>query len=478
MAEKRFGRQTPTQSVVLNYSESLGSEAIALYEKSGRTAQPWQKLLCMDIMAINEEQLWVHPKFGYSVPRRNGKGEILTIRELLGLHAGEKILHTAHRTTTSSSAAARLANLLRDMGYKEVLRVKKDEKYTESFVYTKQLGLEKIELLDTGGYVSFRTRTSSGGLGEGYDLLVIDEAQEYTTDQQNTLQYVVSDSNNPQIILCGTPPTAVSAGTVFSSLRDDCLAGETEEVGWAEWSIEEQGDVNDIDLWYECNPALGFQLTERKIKNEDKKDVVDFNIQRFGYWFKYNLKSAISAAEWNALEVKKLPAFKNRDAFVGIKYGKDNTNVSMSVAVKTVKGNIFVEAIDCVPIMQGNNWLIDYLRTMKPKKIAVDGSQGAQLLKDIKDFGIKNAFSPTVAEVVNANYQFTQAIYSEALCHMAQPSLAAIVSNCEKRAIGNNGGFGYKSIKADYEIALMDSAILAFWLCAEAKEKKKQQVIC
>ena len=52
------------------------------------------------------------------------------------------------------------------------------------------------------------------------------------------------------------------------------------------------------------------------------------------------------------------------------------------------------------------------------------------------------------------------------------------VSNCEKRAIGTNGGFGYRAFKEDIEIALLDSIILAHWQCSLGKEKKKQRSSC
>ena len=211
----RIGNQHPTHSVVVPYTESRGPDAVSLYKDTGREPQEWQESIVNDLLAVNKDGLWAHPKFGYSVPRRNGKGEILTIRELYGLGIGEHICHTAHRTTTSSSASKRLADLLKAAGYEEIFRPKKSEVYSNAFTYSKQFGLERIILLDTNGSVDFRTRTSAGGLGEGFDLLIIDEAQEYTDDQQSTLQYVVSDSPNPQIILCGTPPTAVSKGTIF-----------------------------------------------------------------------------------------------------------------------------------------------------------------------------------------------------------------------------------------------------------------------
>lgn len=99
---EKLGRQTPTAAVVLPYTTTHGQEAIDLYNTTGRTAQQWQQLLLYDILAENEDGLWVHTKFGYSVPRRNGKNEIAAMRELYGLQRGENILHTAHRTTVGA----------------------------------------------------------------------------------------------------------------------------------------------------------------------------------------------------------------------------------------------------------------------------------------------------------------------------------------------------------------------------------------
>lgn len=75
-APARLGRQTPTAAVVLPYTKTFGQDAIDLYNSTGRIAQQWQELLLYDILARNEEDLWVHTKFGYAVPRHNGKNEI------------------------------------------------------------------------------------------------------------------------------------------------------------------------------------------------------------------------------------------------------------------------------------------------------------------------------------------------------------------------------------------------------------------
>ena len=460
--KKRIGNQNPTQSVILPYSKSLYQTAIDTYESSKRTAQPWQIDLVKHIYAVNKDGLWTHTKFGYSLPRRNGKNEVVAIREMQGLMDGEQILHTAHRTTTSHAAWERLCRILISAGIEyESLRA---------------TGRERIEVPETGGRVEFRTRTSTGGLGEGFDLLVIDEAQEYTADQESALKYVVTDSKNPQTIFCGTPPTPLSSGTVFVNYRNDALNCKIENGGWAEWGVDDVSDVRDKELWYRCNPSLGVIFTERSIQDEIGTDVMDFNIQRLGLWIKYNQKSAISENEWKELKVDTLPTLEGK-LFVGIKYGNNGANVSMSIAVKTKDNRVFVEAIDCKSVRNSNGWIINFLKKSDVAKVIIDGASGQNILaKEMKEFGLKEPILPTVKEVITANSLWEQAIYSKSICHNDQPSLTQVVTNCDKRNIGSNGGFGYRSQFDDMDISLMDSALLAHWACNEFKPKKKQKI--
>ena len=384
----------------------------------------------------------------------------------MGLVYGERILHTAHRTSTSHAAWERACKLLAKAGYVEGAHYKT----------LKQQGLESIEMLISEGVMNFRTRSAKGGLGEGYDLLVIDEAQEYQDDEESALKYVVSDSKNPQTIFCGTPPTPVSSGTVFLKFRRNVLAGGGRNSAWAEWGVENMSDVHDKELWYECNPSLGTVLTERSIEDEIGTDDIDFNIQRLGLWIKYNQKSAISKVDWEKLVITKIPKF-NKSLYVGIKFSNDGTNVAMYVAVKTQDGRVFIEGIDCQPIRNGTAWIIGYLKKMQPKSIVIDGANGQQILaNELKDYKIKGVVLPTVKEIIMANSSFERGVFSESICHNNQPSLTQAATNNEKRAIGSNGGFGYKALKEGIEIALLDSAILAFWACNESKVKKPQRV--
>jgi len=89
---------------------------------------------------------------------------------------------------------------------------------------------------------------------------------------------------------------------------------------------------------------------------------------------------------------------------------------------------------------------------------------------------LKASALPAVKQIIMANSAFSQAVFDKKICHMGQPSMVQIVSNCEKRAIGSNGGYGFKSILDGAKIELMDSMILAFWLCSEKKPARKQKI--
>lgn len=468
MAKQKFGNQNPTQSVILKYvkKRSKVSEAVEIYEKTGLSCYKWQTNLLTPIMATDKKGLWVHQKFGYSIPRRNGKSEILYMLELWGLHNGLNMLHTAHRISTSHSSFEKVKRYLEKMGYED----------GKDFNSIRAKGQERIELYSTGGVVQFRTRTSNGGLGEGFDLLIIDEAQEYTTEQESALKYTVTDSDNPMTIMCGTPPTPVSSGTVFTKYRESCLFGTAKYSGWAEWSVDTEKKIDDVDAWYNSNPSMGYHLNERKIEAELGDDELDHNVQRLGFWPTYNQKSVISEKEWAELKVNSTVKFTGR-LFAGVKYGSDGANVALSIAVRTTDEKFFIEVIDCKSVRNGNYWLVQFLKNADIEAIVIDGASGQKMLEEeLKEFKIRNIILPTVKDIIVANAMFEQGIYQHSICHNDQPSLTKVVTNSAKRNIGTNGGFGYKSQFDDMDISLMDSALLAHWACVTTKPKKKQKI--
>lgn len=459
----KLGSQKPTNSVVIPYKKSRGGEAVDLYEKTGRKAQKWQKDLLNDIMGETEDGLWSHTRFGFAVPRQNGKNEVVAIRELWGLVNGEYMCHTAHRTKTSHAAWERLVQLLDDakIPYRSI----------------RAEGRENIVLKKGKGKIDFRTRSAKGGLGLGYDAVFIDEAQEYTDDQESVLKYVVAARENPQTIFCGTPPTPLSSGTVFTKYREQTLQGQKRNAGWWSWEVPDETDPEDTEAWYKTNPSLGTILTERVIYDEIGDDIIDFNIQRLGLWLRYNQKSAILKSEWERLQLTKKPKIGGPLA-VGIKYGHDGTNVSLGVAVKTTDGKTFIEAVDCKSRREGNAWIVDFIKKANPGVIVIDGASGQNILaQELKNAKVQlKPILPTVKEIINANSMFEVDLTRGGLCHMGQPALSQSVTNVDKRVIGNNGGFGYQSQNEQIEVSLLESVILASWGLGEYKPVRIQRI--
>jgi hypothetical protein len=83
----------------------------------------------------------------------------------------------------------------------------------------------------------------------------------------------------------------------------------------------------------------------------------------------------------------------------------------------------------------------------------------------------------SVANVIKANSVFDMAMEQATFCHMRQSAVTQVVSNCERRKIGANGGLGYQSSLDGADIALLDSMILAHWVCSETKPEKRVQKV-
>ena len=123
--------------------------------------------------------------------------------------------------------------------------------------------------------------------------------------------------------------------------------------------------------------------------------------------------------------------------------------------------------------------MIPFMLNTHVEGIVIDGASGQAVLADeMKSAGVKKKpVLPKVNEVVEAYTLFEQAVFGSRLCHGDQPSLEQIVSNCEHRAIGSGGGYGYSSILEGADVSLLDAVVLAHWACATDKEKRVQRVI-
>ena len=483
LSSGRVGSQEPSFTLCAPWTETEGWLAAALAEGYGLKADPWQETILADWLARSEDGSFANITCGLMVPRRNGKNALLEMRELYGLLIlGERIFHTAHEYQAAKMAFDRLASYFgRYPGDPEAPY---PELNMNLRTFTRSAGQMIIELRN-GARAEFRTRTTSAGRGEGYDLLVIDEAQEYTEEQSTAISFVndAPPTGHAQTIYTGTPPDPGSRATVFTGLHRQAHEEAPSRECWHEWGVDEVGDITDRDRWYETNPSLGIRLREEYI--ESKMATMSpqaFARERLGFWPDAAKANPISAALWKAREV---PSGPGEGSFAyGVKFSPGGDSVAIVGARKPDEGPVFIELIQTLSGDKTMETLFGYLMDRKDKatRVVIDGISGAptleaQLLKN--RFPAKALVRPGGKQVIEATSRFYEAVRSGNMSHSPQEPLKASALGCIRRPVGRDGAWAFGSTE-ECDSTPIEAAALAFWGAHTAKRdpNRKGRVGC
>ena len=461
------GSQEPRIRVAEDYDFSYGGDAGELAAAYGLTPDPWQQIVLDDWFAVDENGKYVHDTCGLSVPRQNGKNGVLEVRELYGMTVeGEKILHTAHEVKTARKAFLRLVSFFEnEREYPELVEAVKCIRKTN--------GQEAIEL-NNGGSIEFSARSKGAARGFTVDVVICDEAQELNDDQLEALMptSAAGPLQNSQLILLGTPPGPSTNGDVFPRTRKGAMSDNAEGTSWLEWSVNEVGDVYDESRWEETNPALGYRLTRKSIEKELKTMSPDgFARERLGWWasdianacFKYEAWRKL-AAVFTDEEIADQSEWKRA---LGVKFSPDGATASVAIAIWQQGETPHVEVIETGSTAFGISWAVETASKLwrKVSVIAVDGKSLAQtFIGELADAGVskKAICLASTANVITASSMFVNAVGSGEITHNNQPALNDAVACAQKRKIGADGGFGFKSAN-ETDVTPLEAASLALW---------------
>lgn len=266
------GATDPRVEVAPPYAYSVGAEAIELARRAGLYLEEWQQRALNLMLGVRKDGQWACFEYAEIVARQNGKGAILEARALAGLFLlGERtIMWTAHRIDTVDNAFERLRTLLETLG---------EQQDNNNVIYVGDIpiqtwngfGQQRLKRMDTGQQVRFATRSKGGSRGLSGDLVIIDEALEYTYVQQDAMMPTTLARPNPQILYTSSPPYDGDSGEVLYQVRKRALDGDDGALGYRDWGVE--GDLDNLDkidlddrrLWAASNPALGTRMTEERI---------------------------------------------------------------------------------------------------------------------------------------------------------------------------------------------------------------------
>lgn len=472
------GAQTPRICVEPERIRTDGDDAALLMEAYAFRLDPWQKLVGDCWLGKDGNGRYTVTSAGLATPRQNGKNGILEAREFFGLTVNaERILHTAHQVRTAKKSFRRLERFFTDKRHPEICAMVKQIRYTN--------GEEAIELLN-GGSIEFSARSRQAARGfDGISLVVFDEAQELVEDQLEAIMATLSASatGTRQIIYTGTPPYPGCPGTVFRRRREICTKSPGEHDAWHEWSIEakslEDINIEDTDLWYAANPALGVRLTEEFTAEEFRTMSKDgFARERLGWWapvISQVIERAVDADAWAACVSLDLKPEKGKTAY-GVKFTSDGAEVVLCGAVLPPDGPCRISLINRQPTGKGIRWLADWLneRYGKASCVVIDGRNGADVLVDrISDVwkAKGSVIRPSGRDVVAAASLMCTEISERTLTWFKQqPALDESVRSCTKRPLSGGWAFGGE------DPAPAEACALALWGAKTSKRDPNRKM--
>lgn len=492
----KTGRQEPTFSVVGDYAYSYGEEVVEMFEEEGgATFYPSQKKELELLLARNKNGEPSALTIGISKPRQNGKSYAARYYAVyMSVFEHRQVLYSAHHSTTTNKMFNALCNLFESPErYPDFANDVKKVSHVRGYegLYFKDWVDEDGKIHD-GGCIEFATRTNSGARGGTYSVIVIDEAQELTNEQQEAMLPVISAANDvsdvekmPQQIFIGTPPGASCHGTVFREMH---ATAHSEEIGsswWLEWSIDAQdlaAVITDqdkaIELAYETNPAMGYRIAEKTVLNEFENMSLDgFARERLGWWtptMTAAVNYAINAQKWAACRSDE-PKPEGKTAY-GVKFTADGSTVCLAGAVIPEDGPARISIIEVKSTGQGLRWLADWLneRYKKAACVVIDGRNGVDVLVDkIADtWKAKNSvIRPSVKNVIAAVSNLTDAINDKAVTwYSKQALLDDSATTSVKRPISGGWGFGGENS------APIEACSLALWGAKTSKRNPAKQM--
>lgn len=481
----KVGNQTPTYSWCGNYTRSEGIYSVKMADAYGLHPHPWQQMILNDWLAIGDNGKLLNSLCVLPVPRQNGKTGVIEPRETWGLvHRGERILHTAHEFQTAQIGFDRLR-----MKFGE-RKNDPNAKYPELNALVKRYTTSANQMvldLKNGAHIEFRTRGNNDDVGRGgtFDLVVVDEAQSYTDEQDAALSPLNSaaPTGSPQFIMTGTvpKPTSPHKGEKFASVRWSLHNDPYKGACIHEWAAKEVGDVADVSRWYEFNPSLGYQLLESALLADSRKMNPDtFAREHLGWWPETAvMATVISAKDWNACKVDK----PNEEGIIvyAVKFSNDGSRGTLAQCRKSEDGKPFVFVVESRSMSGGLSWFVDKLVERKDKaaQIVIDGQGNAQALNDrLLERGIplKTIIRPSTGDAIAAYASFTNAVKERQVTHYGQPGLDDSATKTKRRRIGTRGGWGFESTD-EADATLIEAVCLAYWSAMTTKRKPGRKAV-
>lgn len=429
----------------------------------------WQEQALEAAMGERSDGRWASKFVGMSVPRQNGKSQIIVARALAGvLLFGEKmIIISAHETDTAREVWKRLIDVVEDNPSLEArVSGRMDAINREFLSFGKGSDRQTIKL---------KARRAGGSRGFSADCLLLDEAQILGKRAWGSIVPTMSARENPQAWLFGTPPTEDDDPFAFDRVRESSLKRKARHC-WIEWSAEPTDDFDDPATWAKANPSYGVRISQEACADDRAAmDDEQFAMERLGMWSTEGIGRVIDEASWAAVADQASMAVDRLTLAIDV--SPDRSMSAVSLAGLRADGLWHVELNEH---RSGADWVAGWIRQRAARNelhaVVVDELSG--LVE--RDKHGRTLLKGTAIEVTLASSEgrdmaiacagYFDAVMAAELRHTDQPQVNVSLSQAGKRAVGSGWAWNKKSATAD--ITPTVSQTLALWGAQNSNVKK------
>lgn len=419
-------------------------------------------------MGERSDGMWAAKRVGLSVPRQNGKSQLMVARILAGvlLFEEKKIVVSAHQQDTARESFTKMMEIV-EADENEALRAR----IRPNGIMT-AINREAIKFKN-GATIQFKARSGSGARGFSSDCLMLDEAQILSQRAWVSVNSTMSAMPNPQVWLMGTPPTPEDDGEVFGSVRSAAITGKSDSSAWVEWAALPGDDPAEEETRWKANPAWNTRINHEVVDGEfDTYPPERFALDRLGIWATENgTKRAISENAWKATGRDAKP---EGAASFAVAFSADGMRVAVGGAVAHGdEGHVHVELLDTTDDgVRGLGPLADWFtqkdeagvpRWRRSDRIILSGQAGALVLKQLlieRKVKERRILLVNTPQYLQACGMLSDAIKARTVSHLreGQDALDASVACVDKDKRG-----GWTTTTVDGDETPVEAISLALW---------------
>jgi hypothetical protein len=455
-----------------------------LSARAGVVLDGWQELILKTAMGERRDNTWAAKRVGVTVPRQNGKSQLLVARALAGalLFGEKKIVISAHQQDTAREAFNKLVEILEAEDNAWLMgRVKPNG-------IMNAINREQVKFRN-GATIQFKARSGAAGKGFSSDCLMLDEAQILSQRAWVSINSTMSAMENPQVWLLGTAPQVEDDSSVFESIRSAAVEGRSSTAAWCEWGADASADdydpASEFTRW-SANPAWNTRMNHEVVDGEFETYSADkFAQDRLGVWLSEmggGGTRAISEDTWNSLigtaPDDGMPSY-------GVAFSPTGKRMSVGGAVKSSDSAVHVELVTDPyegDLEAGLSPIADWFAAKTPNGqirwkragvIVLSGSAGAGVLRQmLLDRGV-SARRITVAstpQYLQACEMFRNAAEEGLMTRSehGQEALTASVAVCDRDKRG-----GWLATVPDMDETPTEAVSLALWGARTAKRQPR-----